>query len=239
MNLLGGADDFQYPTFAHYVGAIHDARPAVNVAALVGHTALRNNHMDRLDRTATNVEIEAMRAQLCAALDRGALGLSSGLAYGSANAATTEEVLALAQPLASAGEVYATHMRTETAAILDAMEETFQIGRLNRVPVIISHLKCAGIDNWGRSSEVLHRLEAVRATQQAGCDCYPYAAGSSTSTFNTVFKEYFGYHPPARSCVESRNDGGFRPGAGLHHASRLFALRPAFPGADGRRWGRP
>ncbi|HKR26363.1 MAG TPA: amidohydrolase family protein, partial [Acidobacteriaceae bacterium] len=53
MNLLGDADDFRYPTFSDYVDAIRAAQPAVNVAALVGHTALRNNHMDRLDRPAT------------------------------------------------------------------------------------------------------------------------------------------------------------------------------------------
>ena len=64
MNLLGDADAFRYPTFAEYVAAVDAARPAVNVAALAGHTALRNNHMDRLDRAATATEIEAMRAQL-------------------------------------------------------------------------------------------------------------------------------------------------------------------------------
>ncbi len=186
MNLLGDAGDFRFARFADYVAAVREARPAVNVAALVGHTALRNNHMDRLDRAATSVEIEAMRAQLREALDAGALGLSTGLAYGSANAATTEEVIALAEPLAAAGAVYTTHMRTETAAILDAMNEAFQIGRLNHVPVIISHLKCAGIDNWGRSGEVLRELDAARAMQQAGCDCYPYAAGSSTLDLGQV-----------------------------------------------------
>ena len=45
---------------------------------------------------------EAMRAQLREALDHGALGLSSGLAYASARAASTEEVLTLAQPLTAA-----------------------------------------------------------------------------------------------------------------------------------------
>jgi N-acyl-D-amino-acid deacylase len=186
MNLLGDAGDFRYAKFANYVAAVREARPSVNVAALIGHTALRNNHMDRLDRAATGVEIEGMRTQLREALDAGALGLSTGLAYGSAREATSEEVMALAEPLALAGAVYATHMRTETAAILDAMEEAFQIGRLNRVPVIISHLKCAGIDNWGRSGEVLRELDAARATQQAGCDCYPYAAGSSTLDLGQV-----------------------------------------------------
>lgn len=186
MNLLGEAQHFIYPTFAAYVGAINEARPAVNVGALVGHTALRNNHMDRLDRIATDVEIEAMRAQLREALDAGALGLSSGLAYGSAHAASTGEVLALAQPLAKAGAVYVTHMRTETEGILDAMGEAFEIGRTSQVPVIISHLKCAGIANWGRSGEVLQALEAARAVQPAGCDCYPYAAGSSTLDLRQV-----------------------------------------------------
>jgi N-acyl-D-amino-acid deacylase len=186
MNLLGDADTFRYPTFQAYKEAILAAQPAVNVAALVGHTALRSNHMDRLDRTATKTEIEAMCAQLRGSLDGGALGLSTGLAYLSANAASPEEVLELAQPLAAAGAVYTTHMRTEGDAILDAMNEAFQIGRMARVPVIVSHLKCAGIANWGRSGEVLHALEAARANQQAGCDCYPYAATSTVLDLRQV-----------------------------------------------------
>jgi N-acyl-D-amino-acid deacylase len=186
MNLLGDAEAFCYPTFAAYVAAIQKVIPAVNVGALVGHTALRNNHLDRLDRTATEGEIIAMRRQLKEALDCGALGLSTGLAYLSADAASTEEVLALAEPLASSGAVYTTHMRSETEAILDAMQEAFEVGRSSRVPVIISHLKCAGIANWGRSSEVLQSLDTARASQPAGCDCYPYAAGSSTLDLRQV-----------------------------------------------------
>ena len=186
MNLLGSADAFRYPTFAAYVAAIGAARPTVNVGALIGHTALRNNHMDRLDRAATGDETAAMRGQLQEALDGGALGLSSGLAYLSANAASIDEVLALAEPLTAAGAVYTTHLRSETEAILDAMNEAFVIGRLKRVPVIVSHLKCAGISNWGRSGEVLCALETARASQNVGCDCYPYAAGSSTLDLRQV-----------------------------------------------------
>lgn len=186
MFLLGAAKEFCYPTFASYVAAIEKARPAVNVGALIGHTALRNNHMDRLDRSATEAEIGAMRAQLREALDGGALGLSTGLAYLSANFASPEEVLELAEPLAHAGAVYATHMRSETETILDAMNEAFSVGRQHRVPVIISHLKCASIANWGRSGEVLHALETARTVQQAGCDCYPYAAASSTLDLRQV-----------------------------------------------------
>lgn len=186
MNLLGGAWDFRYPTFASYVSAVQAARTAVNVAALVGHSALRNNQMDRLDRVATNAEVAAMRVDLKEALEGGALGLSSGLAYPSARAASTAEVIALAEPLADAGGIYVTHMRTEADAILDAMREAFDIGKASRVPVIVSHLKCAGIANWGRSGEVLQALETAREEQNAGCDCYPYAAGSSTLDLRQV-----------------------------------------------------
>jgi N-acyl-D-aspartate/D-glutamate deacylase len=186
MNLLGAEEHFCYPTFVGYVAAIRAARPAVNVAALVGHTALRNNHMNRLDRSATPAEIAAMRAQLSEALDNGALGLSTGLAYLSANAATTEEVVALAEPLAQAGAVYTTHMRTEADAILDAMQEAFEVGRMSNVPVIVSHLKCAGIANWGRSNEVLGALDFARLRQRIGCDCYPYAASSTTLDLRQV-----------------------------------------------------
>jgi N-acyl-D-amino-acid deacylase len=186
MNLLGLPEHFCYPTFAAYAAAIRAARPAVNVAALVGHTALRNNHMNRLDRSATPAEIAAMRAQLREALDNGALGLSTGLAYLSANAATTEEVVALAEPLAQAGAIYTTHMRTEADAILDAMHEAFEVARLSNVPVIVSHLKCAGVANWGRSIEVLDALDSARSSQHIGCDCYPYAASSTTLDLRQV-----------------------------------------------------
>src|ERR1700733_4413676 len=186
MNLLGDADAFRYPTFAEYVAAVNAAKPAVNVAALAGHTALRNNHMDRLDRAATATEIQAMRVQLIEALDAGALGLSTGLAYLSANSAPPQEVLSLAEPLAAAGAVYVSHMRTEAEAIVEAMREVFQVGRQCQVPVVISHLKCAGVANWGRSTEVLNTLDTARADQPVQCDCYPYAASSSTLDIRQV-----------------------------------------------------
>ncbi|GAB2485761.1 D-aminoacylase [Comamonas humi] len=186
MNLLGPASVFGYPTFAAYVAAVEQAQPAVNVAALVGHTALRSNHMDRFDRPATEAEVAAMRGQLQEALDHGALGLSTGLAYPNAYASTPEEVMGLAEPLAAAGALYTTHLRTEFAAILDAMEEAYAVGKHARVPLIISHLKCAGPENWGRAGEVLDSIDAARRWQPVACDCYPYTASSTTIDLKQV-----------------------------------------------------
>jgi N-acyl-D-amino-acid deacylase len=186
MNLLGDRDAFCYPSFGSYVAAVKAARPAVNVAALVGHTALRNNHMSSLDRTATLAEIEAMRDDLREALSHGALGLSTGLAYLSAYSASLQEVLALAELVGQTGGIYTAHIRSEAAAVLEAMEEAFSVGRHCKLPVIISHLKCAGIDNWGRSYELLKLLDSVSRNQEVGCDCYPYDASSSTLDLRQV-----------------------------------------------------
>lgn len=54
LTLLGAREAFIYPTFRSYVDAIDRAQPAVNIAAFVGHTALRQNHLDRLDRPASS-----------------------------------------------------------------------------------------------------------------------------------------------------------------------------------------
>ncbi|MCW8345742.1 D-aminoacylase [Vibrio sp. ZSDZ65] len=189
MNLLGQQKDFKYPTFAHYADAVMTAQPAVNVAALVGHTTLRNNVMDELLREASESELLSMKATLLQALEQGALGLSSGLAYASAKQATAEEVMSLAEVLADHGGIYTTHMRTEFEAILEAMEEAFETGKHAKVPVVISHLKCAGAGNWGRTVEVLELMEETVKNQDVSCDCYPYSASSSTLDLKQVTDE--------------------------------------------------
>lgn len=186
MNLLGQASEFRYPKFRDYVQAIELVRPAVNVAALVGHTALRNNHLDRLDRVANAEEIVKMSKQLSEALDNGALGLSTGLAYLSANSASTEEVIELAGSLRGASAIYATHLRSESNEVLSAFDEARTIGKEVGAPVVVSHLKCAGVDNWNRSSELLAALDRAQAQQPIACDCYPYTASSSTLDLRQV-----------------------------------------------------
>jgi N-acyl-D-amino-acid deacylase len=186
MNLLGAAEEFQYPTFSEYVAAVRRAAPAVNVAAMIGHTVLRNNHMDRLDREATHDEVAAMRAQLHAALNQGAIGLSTGLAYASAYSASTKEVMALAECLIATGAIYATHLRSESDRILPAIEEAFNVGRHAHAPIVISHLKCAGIDHWNKSAQILQFLGDQDNTHAVGWDCYPYAASSSTLDLRQV-----------------------------------------------------
>jgi len=178
-NLLGGREDFHFPRMGEYAAAVDRAAPAVNVAALVGHSTLRVQAMDDLDRTAGADEIDAMRGILREALGAGAIGLSSGLFYPPAINADRDEVIPLAADVAKAGGVYTTHMRDEDEGVLDSLAETFRVGEHAHLPVVVSHHKCNGRRNWGRSPETLAAIEAAAKKQAVGVDAYPYAASST------------------------------------------------------------
>jgi N-acyl-D-amino-acid deacylase len=120
-----------------------------------------------------------MKARLGEALDAGAIGMSTGLFYQPAAAAPPEEVEALAALLAPAGAIYTTHMRDEADRVLDSLDETFAVGRRTGTPVVVSHHKCVGRDNFGRTSETLPKLEAAMRELKVGLDAYPYHASST------------------------------------------------------------
>lgn len=189
MNLLGRVEDFRYPAFGIYAESVTSARPSVNVAALIGHTALRANFMDRFDRPASVDEIQRMRIALRQALADGAIGLSSGLAYINARHAPEAEMRALVEEVGAAGGIYTTHLRDEFAGLLDAMDEAVATARHGDAPLVISHLKCAGVGNWGTAPLALEKLEQAARHQTCHCDCYPYTAGSSTLDLGQVTDE--------------------------------------------------
>lgn len=186
LNLLGKKEDFKFPTFKAYVEAINKIKPAVNVAALCGHISLRNNAMSNLYRTCTEEELGVMKQELTLAMKQGAIGFSTGLAYGSSNCSSTEEVIELAKIAAKHGGIYTTHLRNEFDGIIEALEESFSVCNKANLPIVISHLKCAGIENWGRSKEVIDTIEKSSCEDHVHMDCYPYIAGSSTLDLKQV-----------------------------------------------------
>jgi N-acyl-D-amino-acid deacylase len=178
-NLLGHKDDFAYDSFAAYRQAIEAVAPRVNVAALVGHSTLRVQCVEDLGRPATLIERERMNALLQAALDEGAVGMSSGVFYAPAQGADVGELTALAQTVSRAGGVYTAHIRDEREGIVEALQEAFAVAKPERTSLVLSHHKCAGVRNWGRASETLRLIDDARETQPVHLDCYPYTAGST------------------------------------------------------------
>ena len=178
LSLLGAAS-YQYPTMRAYRDAVTAAQPALNVAALVGHTTLRFASMDDLTQAASADERARMAALLDACMLEGAHGLSSGLFYEEAYPAPPDEVTELARVVARHGGVYATHLRSEMAQIIEAIHEAGDSAFEAGLPLIISHHKCAGPANWGRTRETLPLIEALAARQPIAMDVYPYVAGST------------------------------------------------------------
>ena len=119
LDLLG--DGYKFPRMADFVAHLEANPPATNAAYLCGHTTLRVGAMDDLMRPATEYEISLMRDNLAEALDSGAVGLSTGLAYDPAKSAPTREILRLAEILGPADALYTTHLRDEGANIISSL----------------------------------------------------------------------------------------------------------------------
>lgn len=179
MNLLGDKGWFRFEKPEDYIGALGDTPAATNSVTLCGHSSLRASVMDDLSRPATTTEIDKMVVMLEGALDAGFAGLSTGLAYPTADAAPTEEVIALAKVAAAKGGLHTSHMRDEEDHVLKAIDETVTIGCEARIPSVISHHKVCGQNNYGRTRETLARIKDARETTTMDLDVYPYVASST------------------------------------------------------------
>lgn len=190
MNLLGSAEAYAFPDFAAYAAALLSAAPAVNVAAMIGHSALRLATMADIRRKANEGEISRMQSMAAEAMANGAAGFSTGLFYPTNAAADRAEVAAIARCFAAAGGIYATHMRDEFAGVIDSIEESLATSADAGIRLVISHHKCAGPANWGRTTETLPRLEGAARRQPVNVDVYPYAAGSTNLRQDLVTPDY-------------------------------------------------
>ena len=177
---------FRFPSFRAYRDTLEAAPPAINAACLVGHTTLRVAVMDSLGRVATGAEIARMREMARESLASGAIGVSTGTAYPPAACASTEEIVEVCRPLGEYGGLYVTHMRNEDDAIVEAMQETFAIGRAVGAAVVLSHHKCVGTRNHGRSRETLALIDEKGRSQSVSLDCYPYIASSTILRYDRL-----------------------------------------------------
>ena len=168
----------RYPTFEAYLAALDAVSLAVNVAPLVGHIALRVLHMADLQREANAREVDAMARDCDRALRAGAFGLSTGVYYPPAAAATREELLGVADALAGRG-VLAMHIRDEADRVEEAVAEALEIGAACGSQLVISHHKVVGARNRGRSVATLGTISRAAAHQRVCMDCYPYEASST------------------------------------------------------------
>ncbi len=176
---LLGTTDWRFDSFAEYLDELELAQPAVNAACLVGHSTLRVKHMQQLNRPATAREVACMADDLQRALEAGAIGMSTGVYYPPAQSANAAELIAVGQPLTSAGGLVTMHIRDEGDAITAALREALYIGKQLGITTVLSHHKLVGTANHGRSQETLGMIDAAAQNQSVCMDCYPYNASST------------------------------------------------------------
>ncbi len=178
--LSGGAPwlPFREMSFPDYLDTFPQV--AVNAGMLVGHNTLRLMAMGLEDRAPTSAELDQMIALLDEGLGAGALGLSTGLFTPPGSFAEPAEIMALCAVVARHRAGYFTHIRDESNKVLEAVEEAIGVARAYPIHVEIVHLKCSGVDNWGKAAEILARIERARVDGcDIDCDAYPYVAGAN------------------------------------------------------------
>ncbi len=173
----------RWATFAEYLDRVAEQPLGPNVAFLVGHGTVRGSVLGADARPASKAEVERMVREVEAAMDVGAMGLSTGLIYAPGIHAPAEEIEALVAASARRGGLYATHMRNECDDLFVSLDESIAAVRAAGpdARLQVSHLKCASRAVWGRAGEAVARLEAARAEGlDVAADHYPYTAAATT-----------------------------------------------------------
>jgi len=179
--LAGSLDvPWTWNSFAEYLDALDAVPPPLNVCSYVGLGTVRLSVMGMTDRPATEDEVKAMQDLVARCMQEGARGISAGLIYPPSRYQSLEETVALAKTAAEWGGIYDVHMRNEADTIDESVEEVIELSKRSGLPVMITHFKVRGKKNWGRSADLIRRIDEARAE---GIDVtmaqYPYTAGST------------------------------------------------------------
>ncbi|RMG62391.1 MAG: hypothetical protein D6722_18500 [Bacteroidetes bacterium] len=171
---------FEWRSLAEYFDQIRE-RLQFNIATLVGHSTLRGGYMAEW-KELQPAELDQMKQALRQALQEGALGFSTGLIYAPGCFAELDELVELARLTAEVGGVYASHIRDERNEIEAAVTEALTISERAGIRTLISHLKAAEKQNWGKIKLILEMIEAFNLRHPempAAVDVYPYTAIST------------------------------------------------------------
>ncbi len=168
-------------TIGEYFSALDAAKPAYNIATLLGHGTLRLACVGYDDRRPTDSEMKKMLREIDIAMEAGAVGMSTGLVYPPGLFADEEELCTLQGEVARKGGLYASHVRGEGDTLLEAAEEFDRIVRRTNSQGQFSHIKASGKQNWGKVEKVIARIEKMNKDGLAVYfDKYPYIASSTS-----------------------------------------------------------
>jgi len=177
---LDPAASLEAETFGEYLDALVQARPAINVATLVGHAPLRIQTIGLDARAATPSELRDIASAARAALDDGAFGVSTGLTQVPLIWSDEDELVAIATAAASRDAVFAIHMRSYADGLEDAVDEAIRVSQRSGARLQISHMTSSGRRNRAKAAAAMAKVDAaVSDGLDVAFDVYPYLAGSA------------------------------------------------------------
>lgn len=197
------AFEYRWRSFGEFLGEMERRGVLLNTGFLVGHGALRYAVMGASTAAADAAQQQALCGGTRRALEEGALGLSTGLAYAPCIFASNEELLAMLRVAAEAGAVFTVHGRAYswvsalytpmiggTAHNIRSVRELLDLGRQARVRTELSHQIFVGRRTWRTYRTVLRDIERAAASGlDVAFDAFPYTCGNST--INVIFPAWF------------------------------------------------
>ena len=182
----------EWNTLGEYMNYLEKKGISINIASYVGTGTVRQYILGEDNIAPTPVQLDSMKMLVRQAMEEGALGVTCALIYPPDFFAKTDELIALAKEASKYGGAYSSHMRSEGAKFLEAVEELITISKEANIPTEIHHLKAAGKDNWYKMDSAIKRVDRARKEGlQVTADMYTYIAGATglTSTMPPTLQD--------------------------------------------------
>ncbi|OHD09913.1 N-acyl-D-amino-acid deacylase family protein [Sphingopyxis sp. RIFCSPHIGHO2_12_FULL_65_19] len=181
--LIGGEGGTPVPAgrITQYFDDLARRGIAVNFGTYYSATQARVEVMGDAAGAPTSAQIDQMGGLVDTAMKAGAFGISTALMYPPDSFQSTEDLIALAKVSARCGGFYATHLRDESARLVESVDEAIRIGEESGAKVEIFHLKAAYAPGWGTlMPRAIANIGAARARGlDIAADIYPYTAAGT------------------------------------------------------------
>jgi len=172
---------FEWTSMGEFLGALDTRGVGFNVLPLTSHGAVRIAVMGFAAGEPNPEQMRRMQTLVRDSLEEGAFGLSAGLIYAPGMYASTDELVAVTEPLRARGGVFTCHARGSSETGLESTREIIEIARRNGIPAEHSHIEEFGEPYWPNIDRVIELQDEARADGvDVSFDVIPYTTANTT-----------------------------------------------------------
>jgi N-acyl-D-amino-acid deacylase len=191
--VITGNCGYGYSDANDWFDIVESVNFGTNVFHLAPHGAIRKEVFGREQpRELSAKQLDILKGRVAEEMEKGAIGLSTGLEYTPGWLSTSSELFELARLVRKYNGIYTTHVRDESGktypderiGVLEAVKEAIEVGRRAEIPVEISHLKISSPTHTVSAEQLLDLLEQAQMEGlNVTADQYPYDASSTKLSF--------------------------------------------------------